>query len=330
MRFIERAWYNKAYWLWLLWPLSLLYQLLSAVRKTSLAPGSSQSSAPVIVVGNITAGGTGKTPLIIALCNHYLEQGSQPGVISRGYGGKANNYPMAVNGDTSPALAGDEPVLIASKTGCPVVVDPDRSQALEYLLSNYAVDIVLSDDGLQHYRLHRDLEVAVVDGQRLFGNGLCLPAGPLREPVSRLQSCDFVVVNGQTVDKTHASLKSAITMSYNATSLVNLANGEKRPFSGAPFNIGSRVQAVAAIGNPQRFFESLSSLPYPVEPHSFPDHHPFQPADFSSMDPHQPIVMTEKDGIKCHSFASENMWSVEIVAEFPQSFLSGIANKLKS
>ncbi len=284
---------------------------------------------PVIVVGNLTVGGTGKTPLIIALCQHFLEQGMQPGIISRGYGGKANSYPMEVTAESDPSLAGDEPVLIASKTACPVVIDPDRGRALGKLLDKYQVDIVLSDDGLQHYALHRDIEIAVVDGQRMFGNGLCLPAGPLREPITRLEECDFVVVNNPA-DTSHPALQSAHVMTYTPTSLVNLSNSEKRPFSGAPFNIGNRVQAVAAIGNPQRFFDSLDSLPYPVDTHVFADHHPYRPADFENLDSHQPIVMTEKDGIKCQSFASANMWCVTIEANLPPAFLAGIENKLKS
>ena len=157
---------------------------------------------------------------------------------------------------------------------------------------------------------------------------MCLPAGPLREPVSRLQGCDFIVVNGSQ-ERTHEALSGAHTMQIKPKSLINLASGEKRPFTGAPFHMGNRVQAVAAIGNPQRFFNTLSALPYPVEPHVFPDHHAFVQSDFEAMDPHQPIVMTEKDGIKCLSFASANMWYVEIDVDLPEALLSGIEIQLK-
>lgn len=281
------------------------------------------------MIGNITVGGAGKTPLLIALCQHLQQQGKQVGVISRGYAGKSNNYPMVVDEESDPVRAGDEPVLIATKTGCPVVVDPDRVQALGLLLEKFEVDVILSDDGLQHYRLHRDIEIVVIDGQRLFGNGQCMPAGPLREPISRIKDCDFVVVNGSAITS-HPALASSTTMTISPTTLVNLSSGEKRPFSGAPFNIGSRLQAVAGIGNPQRFFDSLQSLPYPIETSSFPDHHLYQPDDFIALDSHQPIVMTEKDGIKCQHFASANLWSVAIEAELSEALLSGITDKLKS
>jgi tetraacyldisaccharide 4'-kinase len=334
MRFLESAWYNKAPWLWLLSPISLLFLLVVKIRALRVtASPTAENTIPVIVVGNITVGGTGKTPLIIALCNHLKQLGMTPGVISRGYGGNANSYPMDVDSDSNPALAGDEPVLIALKTGCPVVVDPDRVSALNHLLIDQEVDVVLSDDGLQHYRLHRDIEIAVVDGQRYFGNGLLLPAGPLREPVSRLRECDFVVIN-QAVDQASSPTKagvpdSAVDMHLKAVALTNLSTGEKRPFSGAPFNIGNQIQAVAAIGNPQRFFDSLTALPYPFVAHPFPDHHQFQPSDFDCFDSRQPIVMTEKDGIKCQDFASANMWCVEIDVSLPEPLLSGIEAKLK-
>jgi len=328
MRFIERAWYNNAPWLWLLWPLSITYRLLFLLRNLFTGTGESKPGVPVIVVGNITVGGTGKTPLIISLCAHLQELGMNPGIISRGYAGNANSYPMVVDADSDPASAGDEPVLIASKSGCPVVVDPDRPRALACLQDKFDVNVVLSDDGLQHNRLHRDIEIAVVDGQRLFGNGLCLPAGPLREPIARLDRCHFTVLNGEAASS-HPALQSAVSMKIIPTTLVNLLSGERRPFAGAPFNIGNKVQAVAAIGNPQRFFDSLDNLPYSVETLAFPDHHLYQPGDFEALDSHQPIVMTEKDGIKCHSFASANMWCVEIEAELPEALLSGIEKLLQ-
>ena len=282
MSFLTRAWYKKSPWLWLLWPLALAYQLLATLRRSRQSKAApDKPPVPLIVVGNITVGGTGKTPCLISLCEHLLKQGFKPGVISRGYGGQANTYPMFVTPATSPLQAGDEPVLIASRTGRPVVVDPDRMSALNALLEKHQIDVVLSDDGLQHYRLPRTIEIAVVDGQRLFGNELCLPAGPLREPVSRLQEVDFVVLNGDAA-REHAAVKSAHAMRMKPKRLVNLASGEKRPFGGAPFNMGSKLQAFAAIGNPQRFFDSLRSLPYPVEEFVFPDHHQFTISDFES------------------------------------------------
>ncbi|MCG8412630.1 MAG: tetraacyldisaccharide 4'-kinase [Pseudomonadales bacterium] len=325
MSFLVRAWYNKAPWLWLLWPISLLFRALAAWRKRSQQAQLKPCDVPVIVVGNIAVGGTGKTPLLIALCKHLQTQGMQPGVISRGYGAKGNSYPLQVDDETSVEQAGDEPVLIAEKTGCPVVVDPNRAQALQTLLAKHQVDVVLSDDGLQHYRLPRRIEIAVVDGTRLFGNELCLPAGPLREPVSRLQSVDLLVVNGGE-EGSHPALEKAHRMHIKSVALVNLASGEKRPFSGAPFNIGNTIQAVAAIGNPLRFFESLESLPYPLQRFVFPDHYRFQASDFdeTKLDLNQPVVMTEKDATKCRDFATPNMWLVETVVELPPAFLSSL------
>lgn len=323
MSFLVKAWYNKAPWLWLLWPVSLLFQFLANIRRKQQSKSQSTSDIPIVVVGNIAVGGTGKTPLIIALCKHLIAQGMKPGVISRGYGATSNSYPIDVTATTSPKLAGDEPVLIADKTGCPVVVDPNRTQALETIISTHDVDIVLSDDGLQHYKLPRRIEIAVIDGRRLFGNGLCLPAGPLREPISRLNEVDFIVINGES-SESHDVLNQAHMIEIRSVAMTNLVNGDKRPVSGAPFNIGNTIQAVAAIGNPERFFNSLETLPYPLQRFEYPDHYEFQPSDFSEdvFDANQPIVMTEKDAVKCRDFATSNMWSVQIEVDLPPAFLA--------
>ena len=339
MRFLEQAWYKKAGWLILLWPIALVYQLLAQLRRSlqQVKSRPSHHTVPVIVIGNLTAGGTGKTPLLIALAQHLKAGGLRPGVISRGYGGQGANYPMQVGASDNPAIAGDEPVLIARKTECPVVIDPDRKAALACLLESNAVDVVLSDDGLQHYKLFRDIEIVVVDGQRKFGNGMCLPAGPLREPIKRLQEIDFVVVNGVVnTDNSDESalpiLKSAVHMTMEPKLLVNLATGEKRPFGGAPFKIGNKIQAVSGIGNPKRFYSLLEKLPYPIEPLAFPDHHQFVESDFQSdeFEAHQPIVMTEKDATKCESFAKNNFWYLETEVSLSESFLTKFSGKLKA
>ncbi len=201
----EYIWYKSPFLGYLLWPLSWVFRLLAQQRKLSLINRRAPDfSVPVIIIGNITVGGTGKTPLVIAVIEYLQAQGYQPGVISRGYGGNAE-YPMQLNAQTTAAESGDEPLLIAQACNCPVVVSPNRYQACEYLLKNNSVDVVISDDGLQHYALPRDIEIVVFDGQRGLGNGLCLPAGPLREPVKRLSSVDFVVVNGEA--KTGFSLQ---------------------------------------------------------------------------------------------------------------------------
>ena len=333
MTFLEKAWYSKAGWLIVLWPVSLLFQALVSVRRFLQQSGDqgSRDRPPVIVVGNLTLGGTGKTPTLIGLAKHFKLQGFKPGIISRGYGGKGTDYPLAVDIDSAVSLAGDEPVLIAGSTDCPVVVDPDRLAALDFLIDKEDIDIVLSDDGLQHYSLPRDVEICVVDGRRLFGNGWCLPAGPLREPLSRLRRVDFIVINGDAAQPL-PQLQDAATLRLEPKFLVNLVTDERKPFSGAPFNIGNRVQAVSAIGNPQRFYEFLETLPYRLEKFSFPDHHLFVAEDFDKrgIDRHQPIVMTEKDAVKCRSFARNNFWYLSADVELPQTFLDSVTRRVNA
>lgn len=362
MSFLERAWSKRAAWLWVLWPVSLIYRFLAASNKRkNLARQKSVPDIPVVIVGNIAVGGTGKTPFLIALCKHLQSRGRKPGIISRGYGGKAGQYPLLVNADSAPAEAGDEPVLLAQRTGCPVIVDPDRVQALEWLVANHDVDIVLSDDGLQHYALPRQLEICLVDGQRMLGNGLCLPAGFLREPPQRLQEVDLVVINNRELQVAYsddeeepdsdpaaeqamleakratlaaasgAAVSRIYTTSVVPARLINLATGKKRPFGGAPFNMGTRLHCVTGIGNPERFMALLQQLPYPVTPHFFPDHHPFSADDFESLaiDSTQPIVMTEKDGIKCRDFAAANFWTLEINMELDPKLLAAFDARLQ-
>jgi tetraacyldisaccharide 4'-kinase len=320
MSFLERAWHERAGWLILLWPVSVLFQALTAIRRAAQQSKQRPAylTAPLIVIGNISLGGTGKTPLLITLSQELQKQGFKPGIISRGYGGDAPSYPFAVNIDSDVSQSGDEAFLIAEKTGCPVYVDPDRSAALQALLLHEDVDVVLSDDGLQHYNLYRDLEIVVVDGQRLFSNGFCLPAGPLRESMNRLKEAQHIVVNGEPAREI-PQLAGASKMQLEPRSLVNMVSGEKRPFAGAPFNMGNRLQAVSALGNPQRFYALLERLPYQVEMFSFPDHHRFTADDFEQegIDMHQPVVMTEKDAVKCRQFAKNNFWylSVEVNLE---------------
>ncbi|MFL2855472.1 MAG: tetraacyldisaccharide 4'-kinase [Pseudohongiellaceae bacterium] len=330
MSFLEKAWYRKAGWLISLWPLSILFQLLVLFRRwlQKIRSCPERISVPIVVVGNITAGGTGKTPLTIALARHLREKGFQPGIISRGYGGNAASYPMPVDANDNTTEAGDEPVMIAAATGFPVVVGPDRNAALQHLLATNEIDVVLSDDGLQHYKLYRDIEIAVVDGQRLFGNGLCFPAGPLREPISRLDSVDYVVVNGDN----SAVHERAVVMEIEPKMFLNMANGEKRPFSGAPFNMGSTLQAVCGIGNPERFFSVLEKLPYPIDRFSFPDHYNFTAKDFlnAGIDEQRPLVMTEKDAIKCENFAKNNYWCLQVEINLPDSFLNEFTDKVRN
>ncbi|MBL4581938.1 MAG: tetraacyldisaccharide 4'-kinase [Gammaproteobacteria bacterium] len=332
MSFLEKAWHKRAGWLILLWPVSVLFQMLAKLRRSiqQSKERPADLSAPVIVIGNISLGGTGKTPLLISLSQELQEQGFKPGIISRGYGGDAPSYPLAVNGDSDVHESGDEAFLIAEKTGCPVYVDPDRNAALHALLLHEDVDVVLSDDGLQHYKLYRDLEVVVVDGQRLFSNGFCMPAGPLREPMARLKEVQYIVVNGEPAREI-PQLAGASTMQLEPRSFVNLVTGEKRPFSGAPFNMGNKLQAVTALGNPQRFYTLLGRLPYQVETFSFPDHHRFTAADFEQqgIDVHQPVVMTEKDAVKCRQFAKNNFWYLSVEVNLESQFVERLIDDIR-
>lgn len=331
MNFLERAWYEGRPWLYLLWPLSIFFRTLAVYRRRRHSAGVNRlGKQPVIVIGNITVGGTGKTALLIALVLELKQRGFSPGIISRGYGATAANYPLTVEADSDPDECGDEPVLIAASTECPVVVDPNRPAALAHLLAEYKVNVVLSDDGLQHYRLHRDIEIAVVDGARMFGNGLTLPAGPLREPRQRLHEVDFVVVNGEAAEVLELPVPP-YQAAMEAHSLVNLATGEERSFTGAPFHVGNTLQLVSGIGNPERFYALMENLPYPLARIEFPDHHKFSEEDFAGerIDAHQPIVMTEKDAVKCRRFATANFWALRAEMKLPPEFVKALLKRIR-
>lgn len=260
---------------------------------------------PVLVVGNVTVGGTGKTPLVAWLVRYLEAAGWAPGIVTRGYGGRAGHWPQQVRPDSDPATVGDEAVVLARRTGRPVAAGPDRVAAARALVHYRHCDIVVSDDGLQHYRLARDLEVAVVDGTRRLGNGRCLPAGPLREPARRLGTVDLVVAHGDAA-------RGEFAMEYRPEPLrrVTDENISRAPLPGR----GIRVHGVAGIGDPHRFFAQLNGLGFRVTPHAFPDHHPFTPADLR-LEPDLPIIMTEKDAVKCRHFAGGNTWYLPVTAE---------------
>ena len=279
---------------------------------------SKQLKVPVVVVGNISVGGTGKTPLVVAVVEALKRAGYKPGVISRGYRGKARSWPQQVRPDSDPVMVGDEPILISRRTLCPMAVGPKRVAAGMALLKYSSCDVIVCDDGLQHYALRRDAEVMVVDGARRFGNGFCLPAGPLREPVRRMDKVDFIVTNGLAAPNEFA-------MQYEGDTLVNLFD-ESQTCSLAELK-GRGVHAVAGIGNPQRFFERLAQVGLDVREHRFPDHHLYLPRDLDYGNS-VPIIMTEKDAVKCQRFARGNMWylpiSVKLDGEFEQQLLKRI------
>lgn len=321
------AWYGKRVWTFLLLPLMVIFVVLSALRRIwILRYTQKRLVTPVIIVGNISVGGTGKTPLLIALVKELQQQGFNPGVISRGYGGKASHYPYLLSAASTAAEAGDEPVTIYQQTGCPVCVGADRIAAAR-VLEDENCDILLSDDGLQHYRLARDIEIAVVDGQRGLGNGWRLPVGPLRESKSRLKTVDWVVVNSPADDFAMPGLADLfyVPMQICAQDLINLQSGEK--ISATELN-STQVNAVAGIGNPQRFLNTLTQLGVAAELHAFPDHHAYTASDLQFAN-NLPVVMTEKDAIKCRGFAQPHWFYLPIAASLPESFWQAFQQKLE-
>ncbi len=321
MNWLEKRWYSSTTPILLL-PLEWLFRLLVALRRLAYRLGLLPSHAmpvPVIVVGNISVGGTGKTPLVVWLVSLLQKAGYQPGIVSRGYGGKAERWPQQVRPDSDPVMVGDEPVMLAQRCGCPVVAAPDRVAAAKALLNHVECDLIITDDGLQHYRLKRDIEIVVIDGERRFGNGHCLPAGPLREPPSRLDGVDFVVANGLAGRGEFAmSLLEAGVRSVENDGLTKTIDA----FA------GQQVHALAGIGNPQRFFQLLRSRGLEVIEHSFPDHHDYQPQDLDFSDS-LPILMTEKDAVKCRRFANQQMWYVSVNAHLPEPMALRLLQMLK-
>lgn len=394
---VSDAWYQDAWWLILLRPLSYLFRLLTSLRRRRLGagrhgvvPSSTQANhftqggselsvqsgsgqgaadtetdtqtetlAPskqpvVIVVGNIAVGGTGKTPLIIAMAKRLRAEGLRVGVVSRGYGSQAPHYPYAVPHDGNAQACGDEPLLIRLHTDRPVVIDADRSAALKHLLSLQDCDVVLSDDGLQHYRLLRHIEIALLDGSRGIGNGQCLPAGPLREMPNRLTSCEHVVINrglfegsskeasSQKVNE-HPSVPalmaaagerghnmfiapSALMSIYDASELEFNAQ-DQSSLTVAGFPLGQPCLAMAGIANPQKFFTMLESLGLEVQGHSFDDHQDFSEADLAFAF-NKPLLMTSKDAVKCASYLRDKRakywWCIDIDATLDENFWQGV------
>lgn len=293
----------------------MVYCLLAAVRQRLYRLGwlkSGRLKVPVIIIGNITVGGTGKTPLVIWLAHWLRQRGFRPGIITRGYGGGSSHWPRCVGPDTPAAEVGDEAVLLQRRTACPVYAGPGRLEAGRRLLSEQDCDIIISDDGLQHYALERDLELVVIDGKRRLGNGLCLPAGPLRELPGRLRSVDLIVTNGEVAaGEQPMRVVGSEAFSVNRSHLPRLLES----FS------GQTVQALAGIGDPERFFTMLESVGIRVERHAFPDHHPFTVEDLSPF-AGKTVLMTEKDAVKCEAFAGDNVWFVPADAVFAKNFSS--------
>ena len=311
------AWYSDRFWPRLLTPLAVVFSWFAKRRRHRFLAGRArawQAPVPVIVVGNVTVGGTGKTPLVIWLVRWLKDQGLAVGVVSRGYGGRAP-YPLVVDAATPATQCGDEAGMIARRAGCPVVVDPDRPRAVGQLLAVADVDVVVADDGLQHYALHRDVEIAVVDGTRGIGNGLCLPAGPLREPVSRLHDCHWVVANGAACG---LGGRESV-MAAEAVAFVNLASGERVEPDEFVARAGE-VVAIAGIGNPGRFQATLDAIGLDSTLRAFPDHHVFAADDVAVAGDGQ-VVVTEKDAERLKAFDPSTIshcWYLEIDVGFAE------------
>lgn len=320
-KYLHRAWYGGEVTLWYFFPLTFIYVALFYLRKRAFDFGlfaTESSNTPVVVVGNITVGGTGKTPLVIALANYLKEKGYKPGIVSRGYGADASIFPQLINENSTASNVGDEPLLIYEQTGAPVVVDPLRPRGVRLLVADGACDIVISDDGLQHYAMDRDIEVVVLDAERMIGNGLRLPMGPLREPASRLSSVDLLVLNGKSQSPPEEKLGQfgpSFEMSLNPSAFEALPHTSEMSVP----KLENKIHAVAAIGNPQRFFATLKKLGFNIIPHEFEDHHYFKPKDLDFGD-ELPIVMTAKDAVKCRDFINEKLWYLPVEASLPSSF----------
>lgn len=308
MNALERHWQRITLLSAALLPMSLVFGALAAGRRAAYRRSllrAERLRVPVIVVGNITVGGTGKTPLVLWLAAFLTCHGRRPGIVSRGYGVDAR-VPRAVSPASEAAVSGDEPLLLARRSRCPVWIGRNRSAAGRALLDAHPeIDVIVADDGLQHYGLARDMEIAVVDGARGLGNGLLLPAGPLREPPSRLQGVDAVVIQGA------ASGPRGFGMRLEGDTFYNLAAPERKV--GAAHFSGQRLHALAGIGHPDRFFSHLRALGLSFEAHPFPDHHRYRREELAYPDA-DAILMTEKDAVKCAAFAATNHWALRVDA----------------
>lgn len=313
MKRLDHYWYSRNPVAMALLPLSWLFCLLVLLRRLAYRLGWLQTvrlQVSVVVVGNLTVGGSGKTPLVIHLAERLRQAGFRPGIVSRGYGGQSTSWPQAVHPDSDPRLVGDEPVLIARRSGCPLWVGPDRVAAARALLEQNDCNLILADDGLQHYRLGRDLEIVVIDGRRRFGNGFCLPAGPLREPAWRLRRAALVINNGgvragECSMQLQGERLLGVTDETRGRALTELA--------------GQPVHAVAGIGDPQRFFDTLRRAGLKPIEHPFADHHRFEAAEIR-FDDELPVLMTEKDAVKCRELADARHWYLPIRASLPPTF----------
>lgn len=328
---LSRWWYKRylVLPLWFAIPLNWLFVFVATMRRLAFRIGLKRSwkaPVPVIVVGNISAGGTGKTPVVVGLVRLLQQQGLRPAIVSRGYGGQGP-FPQRVSATSDPAQVGDEPVMLATMTQVPVAVSPDRPEACRLLLESEEVDVIITDDGLQHYALKRDIEIAVVDGKRGFGNGWRMPVGPLRESVRRLKRTDWVLVNG-IAERDSRRLEQLHALTVNM-----VPGGWRSVKDGSEIEVpdGENALAIAGIGHPERFFSLLREQNVTLrETRVYPDHYAYQPSDFFRVSNEYPVLMTEKDAVKCREFARPHWYYLKVEADFPKAFSDGLISKLNT
>lgn len=324
-QFFNRIWYQNSRWGWLFLPFHCALLPLITFRRWGCRTGLFKShgvDCPVVVVGNISVGGTGKTPFLLWLYERLQQNGIQAGIISRGYKSDSNAA-LTVHADSLPEQVGDEPYMMYQRTQCPMVIASDRVAAAKQLLRDYPhVQVILSDDGMQHYRLKRDIEIAMVDGTVGLGNGRLIPAGPLREPPSRLDKVDYIVANTKPFN-------DAPVMTLNAQTLQGIGEDNTDTVCELSDFSEKTVHAVAGIGNPARFFDTLRQHDLNVIEHPFPDHYAFTPKDFEFNDG-KPIILTEKDAVKCRNVRLNQLWYLPVVAQLPDVFESALLNHINT
>ncbi|MCP3674732.1 MAG: tetraacyldisaccharide 4'-kinase [Gammaproteobacteria bacterium] len=323
MLWLQRFWYQKSHPMrYFFYPFHLILYLLVAIRSLLYQKGifsSHKANIPVIVVGNISVGGTGKSPVVISLAQQLSKAGYKIGILSRGYGGQSDKYPLNVEANSNARVVGDEPLMIKLRTNEIVVVDPIRSRGAKFLENECHCNIIICDDGLQHYQLQRDIEILVVDGNRMFGNGLLMPFGPLREPLSRATSVDAKVININKDTSVENSGKS-FRMTLSTACFVSVKGNkemEVKDFLGYCKLHTDQVYSVAGIGHPQRFFNQLDELGIYSKNFAFDDHHKYVENDFLEMN--GIVLMTEKDAVKCRKFATDDMWYLKVDADITPS-----------
>jgi len=332
---LDKYWYsnNKKILNYLLSPISLIFKVAMQINKSKKQKNSYTSKLPIIVVGNISVGGTGKTPIVLNIANFLHSQGNHPAIITRGYGGKSDIYPLVISDKNNPMQTGDEPFMMFNELkalNIPICVGSKRIESVKYLEKNHPqVNVIISDDGLQHYALNRDYEIAVVDGYRVFGNKMLIPAGPLRESAGRIKEVNAVIINGKqdSFEFIKNLNKNSFASHFKCKNFVNLKTSEKKNIY---FFANKDIFAMAGIGNPSKFFDTLNNLNVNIiDTQEFKDHHTFTQDDFTRMPSNIPIVMTSKDAIKCKDFAKYNFWYLDIDVNIDNAFYEDILNTVR-